>query len=425
MIVLLGAVLYAVLFVWSPAAALLTYVATRPAIEAVVFVDVGPVSVGQLWGAGLLVALTAFIVVTPIRPATGRGIPRPIVALIALYAFLAARGDTAIALQYGPKLVGWLLLVVAVERIARTPSGQMSCFKAGYALAVGTAVIIGVLAVTGHYGAAHYTSLGAGLEGGNQQDPQALGFLALFCMPFPLIALLQRWLLFPSLVVVGALTVEIVLSFVRAALVGAVLMLLVYIFVAARRRRTTAFALAGAFAVTAYVVQGRLADRFADINLLFSGEASRAGSGRVAIWTSVWETTTGSIQTAAAGGGAGTSQAASLRAIGAVVDAHNDYLEFFATGGLLLVGAYAIVVVGVIGSVVRVYRDPAQSTRVRTVAAMSFGVIAAFISVSLLATISFYVATMGFALLLGLIRGMSTTPAMTCFDPGSAVARRA
>ena len=39
-IALLGALLYAMLFIWNPALALLAYVATRPAIEGVVLVDV-------------------------------------------------------------------------------------------------------------------------------------------------------------------------------------------------------------------------------------------------------------------------------------------------------------------------------------------------------------------------------------------------
>ena len=145
--------------------------------------------------------------------------------------------------------------------------------------------------------AAHYSELGAGLGKGSEQDPQVLAFLALFCMPFPLMALLQRVWLLPSFIVVGALTVEIVLSYVRAALVGSVLLLLIYIVVAARRRGPTAFALAGGFIVTVYVVQGRLSDRFSDLGLLFSGDAAGAGSNRVAIWTSVWEATTESIQT--------------------------------------------------------------------------------------------------------------------------------
>ena len=69
----------------------------------------------------------------------------------------------------------------------------------------------------------------------------------------------------------------------------------------------------------------------------------------------------------------------------------------------------------------RVYRDPAQSSRARAVAAASFGAIAAFVTVSLIASISFYVALVGFALLLGLIRGMAMTPGETCFDPPSPV----
>src|SRR5262245_52960517 len=57
----LASVLFALLFVWNPAIALLVYVASRPAADGFVHLPVGPLSLGQLWGAGLLVVLTIFI----------------------------------------------------------------------------------------------------------------------------------------------------------------------------------------------------------------------------------------------------------------------------------------------------------------------------------------------------------------------------
>jgi hypothetical protein len=408
---LLAASLYAVLFFVSPPAALLAYVASRPLVDGFVLVDVGPGTVGQIWGAGLLIVVGVFLLQTNM----GRNVPMPVLALIGLYAVFAARGDTEVGLQYGLKLALWLLLIVAVERIARTRDGQLMCFRAGYALAAGTAVLIGVLVALNKYGAAYYESFGQAQE--TEQSPQPLAFLALFCISFPLIALFQRWSTTLSLTLVTVLTIEVVISYVRTALIGLVPIVLAYLFVAVRRGRPTAFALAAAFTVTALVVQERLAERFADLSLLGSGESSGAGSNRVAIWTSVWEATTSSVQTVVAGAGAGASHAASDEAIGHYVDAHNDFLEFFATGGVFLVAAYIGLVVWAIAGVWRIYRDPAHSARARGAAAITFGTIAAFLATSMFASISFYAALVVFAVLLGLIRGMASTPGRTCFDP--------
>ena len=310
---LLAAALYAALFIHHPALALLGYVATRPLVEGFVLVQAGSVTVGRLWGAGLLLVLAVFLF-GPSR--TGGGIPLPIAALGALYALFAVRGESSIAVQFGSKLALWLLLLVAVERIARTRSGQWICFRAGYALAVGTALLIGVLIALDKYGDAYYQEFGAGLERGTEQGPIPLSFLALFSVVFPLIALLIRWRPLLSTALVLVLTVEITVSYVRAALVALVLLLLVYAFVSVRRRRFTALALVVSFGATGLVVQEKLATRFSDVSLLTSGEAGRAGSNRVALWTANWDETTSSLQTILAGAGAGASQAVSGRPSG-------------------------------------------------------------------------------------------------------------
>ena len=268
--------------------------------------------------------------------------------------------------------------------------------------------MIGLLAATGEYGASFYDAVSETGGAGPRvvQDPQPLAFLALFSIAFPLVALLMRWWTFPSLVLVGALAAEIVLSYVRTALVALVILVFVYVFVSARRRRLTSFGLVGALAVTAYLAQGRLATRFADVHLLWSGQASNAGSNRGLIWLEVWDTTTSSLGRALFGAGAGASNALSEVAIGAYVDSHNDYLEYFATGGLLLACAYVVFVVWAWRSVWRVHRSHEQSSTARAVAAIGFGSLGAFFVVSLLGSISFYIAPVGFAILLGLIRGM-------------------
>ena len=414
LIIGLVAALYAMLFARAPALALVAYVATRPAVDAFVLADAGPVTVGQVWGAGLLVVVAVYLLGTGSQSPMRQRMPLPILALIALYGVFAIRGDSAITVEFGLKLALWLLLVAAVERIAQTREGQALCFKAGYVLAFGTAVLIGILIATNSYGAAFYESFGASQD--TEQSPIPLSYLALFSIFFPLIALLNRWSPVLSLALVGALTVEIVVSYVRTALVALIVIVAVYIFVAIRRGRATAFALAGAFGVTAYVVQDRLGERFADLSLLGSPDASGAGSNRVAIWDAVWERATSSVESILAGGGAGTSHAISDEVIGHYVDAHNDLLEFFATGGVALALAYAVFLGWAVVSIWRVYSSPLQSSRARSVAAVAFGLMGAFVVVSSLTSVTFYSALVGFALALGLIRGMAATPGATCFD---------
>lgn len=424
-VALFAAVLYALFFLRNPALALVAYLATRPAVDGFVLVQAGAVTVGQLWGAGLLLVLAAFLFGTSPHASENRSVvPVPIVALLGLYAVFATRGEVSIALQFGLKLALWLLVIVAVERIAQTRSGQELCFRAGYALAVGTTVLIAIMIAANKYGASWYAAEGHGLDHGTEQSPQPLAYLALFSIAFPLIALLQRWRPTLSLALVGALAIEITLSYVRTALVALVPVVVVFIFVGIRRRRPTAMALAAALVLTAFVVQERLATRFSDLSLLGSGDASGAGSNRVAIWTSVWEEATSSIEAVAVGGGAGTSHAVSDDAIGHYVDAHNDYLEFFATGGVLLAAAYAAIFLWAIRSVRRVYRDRRQSSRVRVVTLVAMGVLAAFFVTAMLTSVSFYAALVGFALLIGLIRGMGSTPGQTCFDPPADMSRR-
>jgi O-antigen ligase len=105
-------------------------------------------------------------------------------------------------------------------------------------------------------------------------------------------------------------------------------------------------------------------------------------------------------------------------ALGLFVYAHNDFLEFFATGGLPLVAVYVAFIVWAAASARQLHRDPLQTNRARAVGAIALGAVAAFVTVSFLNSIVFYAASIEFALLLGLVRGMIGTPGRTCFDPG-------
>jgi len=137
---------------------------------------------------------------------------------------------------------------------------------------------------------------------------------------------------------------------------------------------------------------------------------------------SIWTATTDALPRFVVGAGAGASNALSHGVIGSYVDAHNDFLEFFATGGVLLAASYVVVIGWVVASIWRLHRNPAHSSRARAVAAVAFGAMGAFFVTSSFGVVSYYAALVGFAILVGLIRGMATTPGETCFDlPGTPV----
>jgi O-antigen ligase len=410
---LLGAAVYGMYFLREPAFALLAYAATRPVIDEFVSVPIGPISVGQAWGAGLLLVLAAFLIRIALLSRTDARAPLILILLIVSYTVFALRGDTALALDYALKLAAWLLLIVAVEWIARSRTGQEACFRAGYAVALGSAIVIAIAIARDQYGATYYETFAQGLD----QGPHGFAFLALLSISFPLAAILQRRWYALSLLLVGVLAIEITLSYVRTALVALALIVAAYFFIAVRRRSPSAFALAGAAVGAAYFVQDRLASRLADLQLLSSGDPSKAGSGRVAIWTSVWDGTMESVHNILFGAGAGASNELVDQAIGHFVYAHNDFLEFFATGGLPLVALYVAFIVWAAASARRLHRDPRQTSQARAFGAIALGAVAAFVTISFLNSIVFYAACIEFAVLLGLVRGMAGTPGRTFFDP--------
>jgi hypothetical protein len=364
--------------------------------------------------------LAAFLIRIALLSRGGPRVPLTLTLLIVAYTLFALRGDLALALDYAPKLAAWLLLIVAVEWIARTRRGQEASFRAGYAVALGSAIVIGIAIARNKYGATYYVST-ADLDTfaqGSEQGPHGFAFLALFSISFPLVALLQRRWYALSLALVGILAIEITLSYVRTALMALAFIAVAYFFIAVRRRSPSAFALAGAAAGAAYFVQDQLASRLADLQLLSSGDSSTAGSGRIAIWTSVWDGTMDSGKAVLFGAGAGASNELVEPALGLFVYAHNDFLEFFATGGLPLVAVYVAFIVWAAASARQLHRDPLQTNRARAVGAIALGAVAAFVTVSFLNSIVFYAASIEFALLLGLVRGMIGTPGRTCFDPG-------
>ena len=101
-----------VLALEAPDYALLGFIAARPVVDAYVYTSVGGLTLGQVWGIGVLGTIAVYFV--------GRrrvGLPIPLAALLLAYLGLTlVRPVFSVAIDSGLKLASWLLLAVAVER---------------------------------------------------------------------------------------------------------------------------------------------------------------------------------------------------------------------------------------------------------------------------------------------------------------------
>ena len=107
-------------------------------------------------------------------------------------------------------------------------------------------------------------------------------------------------------------------------------------------------------------------ERFSDLPLVSSLTGrplwQGGGAGRGEFWRDLWSAGTDSLPHIVAGRGAGASVQLLTRLFGAGIWSHNDFLEFFITGGIVLLAAYLVFLVWVAWSIVRLFRDaPAVS----------------------------------------------------------------
>ena len=96
--------------------------------------------------------------------------------------------------------------------------------------------------------------------------------------------------------------------------------------------------------------------------------------------------------------------------------AHNDFVELFATGGILLVALYVVVLAWMVHSIWRLWRDERQSERARSFALIAFGALCAFVTLSFINGIVFSVPSLLMGALIGLVRGMAQPPGATFAD---------
>jgi hypothetical protein len=424
--------IYVLLFVLQPGVAVLVYAATRPVVDSFVHLHVGHLSAGQLWGGGLIVVCLAYLAFIPVRLRESSG-AIPAVFLLVFAALTFWRPHHSVALALGLKLASWLLLVLAVERISQTSTSQRLSYRAGYAGAILILIAIAVAAARHRYGAAYYAeefSNGSDEFSSVAQAPVGLTEFAVMALPFVLYAGMRTRYRTFSGILAGALGVAIVLSFVRTTLLGLAVMLVAYGLFALRRRSVRPAALIsvilalGATLAAVFVVGSKIALRFSDLGYLAHGGANRelAGSGRIYLWAKLLHAGWHSLGTILIGRGAGASIDLTindhLNKYGpGGVWSHNDLLETFVTGGLLLALAYLLVVAWMLRSAWLLARDPRHTQAARDFGVVCLIALGAFNVMSFASGIAISsVATIETAILLGLARAMCATPGETFVD---------
>jgi hypothetical protein len=415
------ALAYAVLLLARPAIGLLVFATSRLFVEPWVQREVAGRTVGELWGIGLLGTVLVFLAITrrPARPV------QPSFTLpycfIALYAVLTLwRPDSMFALASVLKLASWILLALAVERIARTAAGQRMALRAGCAMAVLTVVAMGVAIAQDQYGNAYYVERTFTDSG---QTPHGYVTLAALVLPFLLVALLYGRRMLLTLGTIAALCIGVVLSYVRTGYVAVALLLIGFTAVGVKRRHSHilvgAVAATAAIVVTVAVLGSTVTGRLSDLsNLSSSSTAGNAGAGRVGFEAAILDTTFASARLLMFGGGALTTERITSAVVGNRVWAHNDFLEMLATGGVLLLLGYLAFLMWLFWSFLRLARDRRQGRAARDVGIIGMLAVGAFAAVSAFNGVVTSPAA-SFAVLLGLARGMTATPRATFLDrPG-------
>jgi O-Antigen ligase len=404
--------------------AVLVYAASRPIVDTFVHARLrlagSSTSIGQAWGIGFIALLVAYLGASLVE----EGVPSlrsrnwkiapsafaaPVVFLAAYALLTFARADRSFASTAGARLASWVLLALVVQRIGATAQGQRYAFAAGYAAAIMIVLVISVAIALNRYGSAYYSVQYSFSTG---QDPFALAAFAALALAFVAVAILAGRLVVLSWVLASLLAVCIALSFVRTTYLAALILVGTYIVLGIRRGRKTAFRMGAVLLAVALVLgvalRGTLASRFTH------------GNTRVSIWQPILERSFhGGVEQILTGGGAGYSSQYYLERTGIPnVWSHNDFLETFAAGGIILFVAYLLFLGWLANSVLVLYRDQRQSPLVRDTSVVCVGLFVAWVTMSFMSGVLFSVASLPFAIMLGLVRAMEGTPGATFLDLG-------
>jgi len=417
-----AALVYLAFFLWQPTVAILGYIALRPLVDAFVFQSYHGFTLGVLWGIGMVVSASLFLVMESAdRVHRMRVAAVPIAFLFILAVLTFTRPEFPTAVSDWTKVASWILVLLVCERIASDRAGQLRCWWAGIVMACVLVVAVGIMIVQHRYGSTFYADALSQITG---EPPHPLSLTAVLLLPLALSGALVVGRRRLSLSIAAGLLAAIILSYVRTAYIGGFLVLGALVAVAVRGRgRASAFAIAAVLGlgVAVYAMWGRISARFSDLTLLADSGAARAGagSGRIGIWRAALNGSFDTVQHAIIGRGRWDAEQLMIKAIGSHVGAHNDLLDYLLVGGVVLGIAWLVMLAWMIATPLHVLRDRRQSSDAKAFAGLMLGGAAAFVLMSMVNAIAPYQASIAAGLLLGLTRGVMVTPGETFLDPDS------
>jgi O-antigen/teichoic acid export membrane protein len=388
-----------------PAQGVLCLLIVKPLVDYWVRLPVGPSSVGQLWGAAVLACAVLYLLRSDWTAATWRA---PIILLIAYPIFAFTREQPSRFLINEIRLVTWLAVVLVIERYGMDALRQREILRAALASAALLVVVIAVAVKQHQYGSAYYTGYAAFLKMNSTQQVFGLAASAVFCCAIVLLAILAERLTLLWLGILVLLSAEIVLSLVRGSFVALAILLIIWMARGIYRKRGSILVATfgcGVAVVTASVLYaGVISDRL-----------SRAAP-RLAYWRPVLSDTLQHPGAILIGRGPTASSEVIQQAVGERIWSHNDFIELFATGGVVLLAVFLGFVVWLLASCCSLATSTAQSKDAREVGVLGIGVCAAWLVVASVDGALFASSSFFFALFIGLIRAMAATPKRTWID---------
>jgi hypothetical protein len=305
------------------------------------------------------------------------------------------------------RLVSWLAVVIVVEQLASSSSGQRRMVRLGLAMALLLCVVIVLLEHTNQYGKAYYASTIAFAQLDVMQ-PAGVSAFAVYCSALAIVPLAAGRRSPPSLVLYAALGAGVVLSLVRTSFV-AFLLVLAGVMARGLYLRRGSIVAAGSVVGVAVVVALAVYQQAITTRLVHA-------SGRVSFWRPVLDGTLAHPLSILVGHGPTYSFTVIQQALNEAIWSHNDFVDLFGTGGVVLLLSYVGLVVWLFRSALAVARDPAQSGRARDVGWLAVFVCGAFVVIAMFNDAVFASPTVAVGVLIGLVRGMSRTPGATFAD---------
>lgn len=406
-VVAIATVALALVFVVHPVAAVLALVSVRPLVDSFVHQRLVwrsfSVSLGTAWGAIFIITLLAYFVRRRPPRSLAAGYLVPVLFLVGYALLTLGRDGRERAVTNGSRVAALILLMLAIEGITRNSRGQTVVVLAFYPVAIMSVISVGIALMRNRYGTAYYD---LALPTSRDQLPYAYAEFALLIIPFIFGAIMAGFYKILPSTLAALLTASVILSFSRTTYLALALIGAAFLLVALRNRQAYAlFALLGMIAVavaSSALFYHRIVERFLH------------GGQRLVVWKMVLHSVLAQPSTVLLGGGANFS----LHAFspGVAYLAHNDLLEVFATGGIVLVVLFVGLLVWMAAPLVRLARS-----RRHTLPARDFGVVCvaafcAFVAMGMLDEIIFTVPSVVMAVLVGLVRGMNSTPNATFME---------